>query len=52
MGADSAADGSLGDHLGWRMLLGIVLHFEKLVYDIVSMFWNFCLALLCNLDAC
>jgi len=51
-GADSAGDGSLGDYLGWRMLLGIVLYFEKLVYDIVNMFWNFCLALLCNLDAC
>ena len=52
-GADSAADGSLGDHLGWRMLLRIVLYFEKkLVYDIVNMFWNFSLALLCNFDAC
>jgi len=51
-GADSAADGSLGDHLGWRMLLRIVHYFEKLVYDIVNMFWNFSLASLCNFDAC
>ena len=50
--ADSAADGSLGDHLGWRMQLGIVLYVEKLVYDIVNMFWNFSLTLLCNFDAC
>ena len=53
-GADSAVDGSLGDHLGWRMLLGIVLYVKekKLVSDIVNMFWNFSLALLCNLNAC
>jgi len=42
MRADSAADGSLGDHL----------YFEKLVYDIVNIFWNFNLALLYNFDAC
>jgi len=53
-GADSAADGSLGDHLSWRMLLGIVHYFgkKKLVYDIVNMFWNLSLALLCNFDIC
>ena len=51
-GANSAADGSLGDHLGWGMLLGIVHYFEKLVYDIVNMFWNFSLTLLCNIDVC
>ena len=31
-GADGAADGSLGDHLGWRMLLGIVHYFKKKTY--------------------
>ena len=50
-GADGAADGYLGDNLGWRMPLGLVLYFEKLVFDIINMFWNFSLAL-CNLDAC
>ena len=50
--ADGVVDGSLGDHLGWRMLLGIVLYFEKFVSDIVNMFWNFNLPLLCNFDAC
>jgi len=52
MGADGAVDRSLGDHLSWRMLLRIVLYFEKLVSDIVNMFWNSSLTLLCNLDAC
>jgi len=51
-GANSTADGSLGDHLGWKMLLRIILYFEKLVSVIVNMFWNFSLALLCNLDVC
>ena len=41
LGANGVADGSFGDHLGWRMLLRIILYFEKLVYDIVNMFWNF-----------
>jgi len=52
MGANGAVDGSLGDHLGWRMSLGLVLYFEKPISDTVNMFWNFSLALLCNLDAC
>jgi len=51
MGANGAVDESLEDHLGWRMSLGLVLYFEKHVSDIVNMFWNFSLTLLCNLDA-
>jgi len=37
--ANGDADGSVGDHLGWRMLLRIILYFKKLVFDIVNMFW-------------
>jgi len=37
MRADDVANGSLDDHLGWGILLRIMLYFEKLISNIVTM---------------
>jgi len=35
------ANGLLEDHLGRRMLTGIIFYFEKFVYELVNIFLNF-----------